>query len=814
MQSFINTLVGILSLEQKRGYADVAVVGGFAKFTKFIKSNGTSDNIQAEDIARLIRVFEQYRSLPIDARKRMADACLAWLKDDPIQNRLVLPDIEPEKEPAEIENVERPESPAPEPEIKVSPVQDPALYGEIKSIRGIGNRNSTLFIKLGINTIYDLLRYFPRRYQDFSHLKTINRLEYGDELSVIGTIMHDLYTRSSKRGNLKITEAVLGDSTGTIKLTWFNQPYLSTQLGKGTSIVVSGKVDMYLGRLVMNSPDWEPLNSQQLHTNRIVPMYPLTAGLSQRVLRKIIHQNLPFWTKRVKEYLPQEVLENEQLPDITASLNQIHFPDTTESLDITRKRFAFEELFFLQLGVILQKSTWTNRPADKYPLSEAILQASQAQLPYKLTSDQRSAINDIMQDLQSGKPMNRLLQGDVGSGKTIVAKFAIQAVIQHNAQAAVMAPTSILAEQHFRTLSEQLVKDGAIEPDEMALLIGSTPASQRKDIYENLANGTLKVIVGTHALLEDPVEFNNLQLAVIDEQHRFGVEQRAILQEKGHNPHLLVMTATPIPRSLALTVYGDLDVTTITEMPPGRQPVETRLIPPALRKDAYKLIRGEIAKGFQAFIVYPLVETDDEDEDYRAAVNEYKRIQEKVFPDLKIGLMHGKLKPSEKDDVMLAFRNGDYDILVSTTVIEVGVDIPRATVVLIEGANRFGLAQLHQIRGRVGRNSDQSYCLLIPEKVSALENERLTAMTNTNDGFKLAEIDLNQRGPGEFLGTRQSGYLGLRFSSITDTHLIEKCRKYAQTIYKNDATLSLPENQLLKEQLKIFWPGIKFNINN
>ena len=814
MQSFINTLVGILSLEQKRGYADVAVVGGFAKFTKFIKANGTSENIQVEDIAKLVNVFEQYRSFPIDARKKLADTCLAWLKDNPTQNRLILPEVEQSQVPAEVKDAQQPEHSFSKKAMPLS--QDQALYGEIQSIRGIGDRNSKYFIKLGINSIYDLLRYYPRRYQDFSHLKTINRLEYGDELSVIGTIMHDLYTRSSKRGNLKITEAVLGDSTGTIKLTWFNQPYLSTQLGKGTSIVVSGKVDMYLGRLVMNSPDWESLNSQQLHTNRIVPMYPLTAGLSQRVLRKIIHQNLPFWTKRVKEYLPGEVFENEHLPDITTALNQIHFPDTTETLDITRKRFAFEELFFLQLGVMLQKSTWTNRPADKYPLTDDVLQASKAKLPYDLTNDQQTAINDIMQDLQSGKPMNRLLQGDVGSGKTIVAKFAVQAVIQQNAQAAVMAPTSILAEQHFRTLSEQLVKDGAIEPNEIAFLIGSTPARQRKGILDNLANGSLKLIVGTHALLEDPVEFNNLQLAVIDEQHRFGVEQRAILQEKGHNPHLLVMTATPIPRSLALTVYGDLDVTTITEMPPGRQPVETRLIPPGLRKDAYKLIHDEVSKGFQAFIVYPLVETDDEDEDedYRAAVNEYERIQEKVFPDLKIGLMHGKLKPSEKNEVMMAFRNGDYDILVSTTVIEVGVDIPQATVVLIEGANRFGLAQLHQIRGRVGRNSEQSFCLLIPEKVSALENERLTAMTNTNDGFKLAEIDLNQRGPGEFLGTRQSGYLGLRFSSITDTHLIEKCRKYAQTIYKNDATLSLPENQLLKEQLKIFWPGIKFNINN
>ena len=804
MQSFINTLVGILSLEQKREYANSAVVGGFSRFTTFIENNGKSENIDAQDINSLVKLFQQYCDLPRESRKVLVDTSLVWLKSNPTDNRLVLPEVGPS-----LNIKETISAPASSPSKVIPLSQDKALFGEIKSIRGIGDRNSKYFTKLGIQTIYDLLRYYPRRYQDFSQLKTINRLEYGEELSVIGTIMHDLYTRSSKKGNLKITEAVLGDSTSTIKLTWFNQPYLSTQLGKGTSIVVSGKVDMYLGRLVMNSPDWEPLDSQQLHTNRIVPMYPLTAGLSHRVLRKIIYQNLPFWTNRIKEYLPKNALEAESLVEISEALNQIHFPETGTSLDNARKRFAFEEIFFLQLGVLMQKSAWNNRSAEKYSLSEEIVKESAARLPYKLTADQQIAINDILQDLQSGQPMNRLLQGDVGSGKTVVAKFAIQAVIQHNAQAAVMAPTSILAEQHYRILSDQLINDGAIDSGEIALLIGSTPASERKDIHEKLANGILKVIVGTHALLEDPVEFSNLQLAVIDEQHRFGVHQRTVLQDKGHNPHLLVMTATPIPRSLALTVYGDLDVTTITEMPSGRQPVETRLIPPLMRNEAYKLIRDQISKGFQAFIVYPLVETDDDDDDYRAAVNEYDRIQKEIFPDLKIGLMHGKLKPAEKDEIMLAFRSGEFDILVSTTVIEVGVDIPRATAVLIEGANRFGLAQLHQIRGRVGRNSDQSYCLLIPEDESAIENKRLAVMVSTNDGFKLAEFDLDQRGPGEFLGTRQSGYLGLRFSSITDINLIEKCRKYASTIYKNDATLSNPENQLLKEQLKIFWPGIK-----
>ncbi|BBB48565.1 ATP-dependent DNA helicase RecG [Pelolinea submarina] len=800
MSGLINTLTNIFSLEQKRGYSNTAVVGGLANFIGFLQSNANTENISAEDINSLISLFNRYAVLSLEDRITAVSTVIKWMRDDPGVNRLHL------TMPSSLENA------APKPE---SHGQDKALSGLLQSIRGIGEKNSLFFNKLGIFSIYDLLRFFPRRYQDFSQLKTINRLEYGDELSVIGTLKNDLYTRNAKRGNLKIIEGVLSDSTGSIKITWFNQPYLANQIGKGSAIVVSGKVDMYLGRLVMNSPDWEPLDSDQLHTNRIVPIYPLTAGLSQRQIRKIIYQNLPFWSTRVKEYLPEEVLECEKYPPIANALSHIHFPDNTEQLDQTRARLAFEEIFFLQLGVLAQKTDWSSQTARRYALSAQEINKSEERLPYQLTNDQKAAIKEILADLNSGHPMNRLLQGDVGSGKTVVAKFAIQTIIENGAQAAVMTPTSILAEQHFRTLTQLLTQDEVAKEDEIALLIGSTPQKERPEILEKLADGRIKVLVGTHALLEDPVTFNDLQLAVIDEQHRFGVEQRIKLHEKGENPHLLVMTATPIPRSLALTVYGDLDVTTISEMPAGRQPVETRLLHPNQRKEAYTLIRDQVAAGFQAFIIYPLVESEEEtDEDYRAAVNEKERLAKEVFPDLKIGLMHGKLKPAEKEKVMLDFRKKKYQILVSTTVIEVGVDIPSATVVLIEGANHFGLAQLHQIRGRVGRNMDQSYCLLIPENETALENERLAVMVKTNDGFKLAEFDLDQRGPGEFLGTRQSGYAGLRFSSITDTQLIEKCRKYAKAIFEEDPGLSQPEHQLLLEQLKYCWPGIQFNLNN
>ncbi len=795
MTGFFDTLKGIFSLEIKKGFSDTSVAGGLSRFRSFIENHAHQENIHADDIAALLQITDQYSAWPLETRQAVAAACLEWLNKHPLEKRLVLPQGNAL------------------PQVPAEKKQDKALAGLIQSIRGIGEKNSKFYTKLGIRTVYDLLRYFPRRYQDYSKLKTINQLEYGEELSVIGTLTNDLYTHAAKRGNLKITEAALSDGTGTIKLTWFNQPYLKTQLGKGSSIVVSGKVDMYLGRLVMNSPDWEPLDREQLHTNRIVPMYPLTAGITQRQVRKIIYQNLPFWSTRVQEYLPREVLEKESYPVISSALNQIHFPATSEDLDQARSRFAFEEIFFLQLGVMAQKTDWCVRQAALYPLIDEEVQLSSSRLPYTLTGAQQVAIKDILQDLSSGHPMNRLLQGDVGSGKTVVAKFAIQAVLRGHAQAAVMAPTSILAEQHLRTLTGLLVDDQLIQADEIALMIGSTPARERSVILEKLADGRLKVIVGTHALIENPVIFHNLQLAVIDEQHRFGVEQRAILRKKGENPHLLVMTATPIPRSLALTVYGDLDVTTISEMPAGRLPVETRLLLPDKRRDAYDLIREQVAAGFQAFIVYPLVESEEE-EQFRAAVNEYERLQTEVFADLKIGLMHGKLKPSEKEAVMLAFRNHDYHILVSTTVIEVGVDIPRATLVLIEGANRFGLAQLHQIRGRVGRNGEKSYCLMIPENDSASENERLAVMVSTNDGFKLAEFDLQQRGPGEFLGTRQSGYAGLRFSSIADTRLIEKCRKYATAVFNDDPALKKPENQLLREQLKYCWPGIQLNLNN
>lgn len=799
MAGEIDILINVLELEKKKNFGNTAVAGGLKNFRAFLDRIKDNSVISSDMVRTMSEIFGLYEGLSLEERKQAISALLDSL---PINSKII---ITPTKEVTHLEDIwERKYNQ------NTQITQDKALYADIQSITGVGQKNSKKFYKLGINTVYNLLRYYPRRYQDFSQLKPINKLNFGDELTVIGTISHDLNTRKSKSGKLIISETSITDTAGSLRIFWFNKPFLAKQLYRGVSIVVSGKIDVYLGRLVMNNPEWELLDNEQLHTNRIVPIYPLTAGITQRLLRKIINHNLSFWSKRVKEYLPAELIADEGFSLISEAITQIHFPENEEALLQAKKRFAFEEIFFLQLGVLFQKRDWIKASAEKYQLSADDRRKIISSLPYQFTNAQKKAITDIAADLDSGKPMNRLLQGDVGSGKTVVARVAIEAIIQNGAQAAVLAPTSILAEQHYKTLSMMLLATKSVKPDEIALLIGSTPQKERKIIFEGLSSGKIKVIIGTHALLEDPVIFNNLQLAVIDEQHRFGVEQRNLLKKKGHSPHLLVMTATPIPRSLALTIYGDLDVSVIDEMPAGRQPVETRILQTGDRESAYYLIRSQINNGFQAFIVYPLIEGEDEEE-FTAAVNEHERISKKIFPDLKVGLMHGKLKPAEKDKVMHAFRNREFDIMVSTTVIEVGVDIPNATIVLIEGANHFGLAQLHQIRGRVGRNSDKSYCLLIPDDEGEIDNERLQAIVKSNDGFELADFDLKQRGPGEFLGTRQSGFITLRFANITDLPMIERCRNQAQKIFNTDPEFMKPEYQLLYQELRLHWPQIKIN---
>ncbi len=614
------------------------------------------------------------------------------------------------------------------------------LSADLTVLPGVGKKTAQLMQNLGLRTLEDLLFHFPRRYDDYSKMKRIIDLKFGDELSVLGTVKSAV-NRQIKGGKLTMMEAVISDETGALRITWFNQPWLEKTIRPGTQLVVSGKVDLYLGRLCMTNPDWEPLEQEHLHTNRIVPVYPLTASISQKALRRMMHQTVTFWAPRLPDYLPETVRKQGNFMRFQEALQQIHFPDSAEKLRAAQERLAFDEIFLIQLGVLRQKRSWQSASATAVEVSDEWLAAQLDRLPFPLTQAQTRVLGEIRSDLRSGRPMNRLLQGDVGSGKTVIAALSAAMVAQLDAQSAVMAPTSILAEQHYRSLKRLLAepqpeRSSPMQPEEIRLLIGDTPENEKQEIREGLRNGSIKLVVGTHALLEDPIEFHNLQLAVIDEQHRFGVEQRAILRSKGASPHLLVMTATPIPRSLALTIYGDLDVSIIDELPPGRQPIETHIFSPVERERAYSFIRSQIQAGFQVFIIYPLVDSDEKED--MAAVQAQRVLQDEVFPEFKVGLLHGRLRPAEKEQVMTDFRDRKYHILASTSVIEVGIDIPNATVILIEGANRFGLSQLHQFRGRVGRGDAPSYCLLIPDNEDALENERLMVMEETNDGFILS----------------------------------------------------------------------------
>ena len=513
------------------------------------------------------------------------------------------------------------------------------------------------------------------------------------------------------------------------------------------------------------------------------------------------------WALRVPEPLPEPIRQRRKLYTLPQAIQQTHFPDSHEALHRGRKRLIFDELFLLQLGMQGKRRQWQSHPGIPLTASMEDLRPFYESLSFQLTKAQQRVIKEITSDMLRNVPMNRLLQGDVGSGKTIVAAAAMLTAVKAGTQTALMAPTEILAEQHFQGLSGQLQPLGV----EVDLLTGSIPAAEKATIYERLASGETRVVIGTHALIQEAVTFQKLGLAVIDEQHRFGVEQRGALRGKGvetsqgqPNPHLLVMSATPIPRTLALSLYGDLDLSILDEMPPGRQEIKTTWLNSAQRERAYSFVRRQVEEGRQAYIIYPLVEESDKI-DAKAAVEEYERLQTQVFPDLKLGLIHGRLKASEKEEAMRAFHAGETNILVSTSVIEVGVDVPNSTMIVIEGANRFGLAQLHQFRGRVGRGEYQSYCLLIADTESADAEDRLSALTQTNDGFVLAEKDLEIRGPGEFFGRRQSGLPELKLASLLDMNTLEIAREEAIALFDHDPNLELPEHEFLKERVAQFW---------
>lgn len=852
MKPSIEKLQKFFKLEAERGYDNHAVMGGLENMLNHWEAEAHADGLPDELIQAIVTRIKDYSRLSETSRAEALEGILRRIQraennqvseaeietgiSDSIEDRGIsaapteleklIEEQSLPKEASESQIQERLPQPeqtlTPEPLEVVEPVE---LETPITELKGIGPRHEKSLNRLGLYNLGDMLYHFPWRYDDYSQLRPINRLMYGDVVTVIGTV-DSMTVRTIKSGKSKIVEGVVSDGSASLRVTWFNQEWIAKRLRKGTHIALSGKIDQYLGRLVINNPEWEPLEQQQLNTNRIVPVYPLTTQITQRWLRRQMDALANQWAPRVIDPLPVSLRQSANLVSLPTALNQIHFPDSWDDLSHAQERLAFDEIFLLQLGVLRQKHTWIEGGARAFHAEENWLNGQIARLPFSLTAAQQKALNDITHDLASGRPMNRLLQGDVGSGKTVIAALGIAIVVHKGAQAAIMAPTSILAEQHynnmFKILSDPVVLPGvgldyanmapALRRSEIRLLIGATPETEKRQILAGLASGSIKLVIGTHALIEDPVEFANLQMVVVDEQHRFGVDQRASLRSKGANPHLLVMTATPIPRSLALTIYGDLDLSVVDEMPPGRIPVNTYVLYPRERERAYELIRSQVQKGQQAFIIYPLVEEGD-NSDTKAAVNEYSLLQEEIFPDLAVGLLHGRMKPEEKEIVMRQFRDGAYQILVSTSVIEVGVDVPNAAVMLVEGANRFGLAQLHQFRGRVGRGSDQSYCLLIPESPDDIENERLQVMEKTNDGFVLAEYDLEQRGPGQFLGTRQSGYSELKLANLTDVRLIEKARRYALSLFEDDPNLTKPEHQPLVSYLDQAWGGKKGDIS-
>jgi ATP-dependent DNA helicase RecG len=829
MKPSITQLRKYFKLEADHGYSNSAVIGGLERMLDHWAADARADELDENLIQAVIVRLRDYHRLSEDSRKEALYGL--WrriqreLGDEAPQEDVIKISVDAPKEPdpapkqvaalqdedevdAEAEAEAEPESPEPEPAPKVRPQITPGeeadLNASVTTLNQVGPRYAQTLERLDIFTLGDMLYHFPHRYDDYSKMVPINRLRYGEKVSIIGTVQ-SISTRTTRGGKTKLTEAVISDGSGAIRATWFNQPWITKRLRQDMQIVLSGETDQYLGRLVMNTPDWSTVENKHLMSEGIVPIYPLTAKITQKWLRDKIHAVVENWTGNVLDPLPANILEGADLMDLSAALSHIHFPASWDKLKEARHRLSFDEIFLLQLGVLQQKQAWSARTASVFELPESWLAEQTEKLPFQLTSAQQRSIDEVAHDLTRGHPMNRLVQGDVGSGKTIVAAMAIAMVTQAGSQAAMMAPTSILAEQHYQNLLQILANpEGPISAEQIQLMVGATPESQKETIRAGLAAGEIKLVVGTHALIEGPVEFADLQLAIIDEQHRFGVKQRAALRSKGTNPHLMVMTATPIPRSLALTVYGDLEISIIDEMPPGRLPVETHVLYPKERERAYSLIRHQVDAGHQAFIIYPLVEESEKSEE-KAAVEEHQRLQEDIFPNLNSGLLHGRLTPSEKDSIMEKFRAGEFHVLVSTTVVEVGVDIPNATVMLIEGAHRFGLSQLHQLRGRVGRGATRAHCLLIPGNADAVENERLQAMADTNDGFELAERDLDQRGPGDFLGTRQSGFSELQLASLTDVDLIKKARHHAQQLFELDPELLAEEHQQLADSLQRFW---------
>jgi ATP-dependent DNA helicase RecG len=676
------------------------------------------------------------------------------------------------------------------------------LFSSVRYLKGVGPHFAEAFGKSGISTIEDILYNIPRDYTDWSNITGIGDADLGDRVTLMANVISSELTA---RKGLTIFTALLEDGTGQIVAKWFNQPYLSDVLTGGKRVVVSGEIKLskYHHQRELQSPSFEVLSPNRaknlIHTGRIVPEYSQIGPLSSRRIRSIVKSALDHYLEEVKETVPGKVIERLELLPLQDALKKIHFPSSMDEMLEARRRLAFDELFFVQLKLARRKRKVKDEQAFVLDLQagKKLGQLIQSSVSFELTGAQKRVIDEIENDLRQPVPMNRLLQGDVGSGKTVVAAAGLLLSLSCGYQSAFMAPTEILAEQHFATLKNIL----ADHIDSIRLLTGNTKKKDRDEILEVLASGRPVVVVGTHALIEESVEFERLAYAVVDEQHRFGVLQRASIKKKGVEPHTLVMTATPIPRTLTLTIYGDLDVSILDEIPPGRRPVKTAVRTDKSRERLYQFVREKVKAGRQAFIVYPLIE-ESEKLELKAATEMYEKLSTDVFPDLKLGLIHGRLKKDEKDRVMNDFRRGELQVLVSTTVIEVGVDVPNATVMFVEHAERFGLAQLHQLRGRVARSSHPAHCILMVDAGASSEAlERVRVLEETNDGFKIAEKDLQIRGPGELLGVRQHGLPKFSVADLTrDAALLAIAREAAFRIaVEGLETLEEDDKDALKE---------------
>jgi len=799
MGTDFNKLVKILRAEHKDGCRDRIVVGGLEKFLAVWFREASSTD-RPDSVARVKARLQGY------ARKSVAERAAA------VQETLRVLGAAKQEQPTERHRSRKGAG------LRKSRGQVrqtvPSLQSPVTAIRGVSSAQARKLARLGANTVEDMVYLFPRRYDDFSRLKTISELHYGEDVTIVG-VVREVKNQQTRKG-VYLTKVVISDGTGSFEATWFNQRFLARRLSPGRRIVLSGGVDQYLGRLTFQSPEWEPWSDKLIHTARLVPVYPLTKGLSARRMRTLMKSVVEQCSPQLSDCLPASVRHDYGLVDVGTAIRQMHFPDSKEAQERARYRLCFEEFLLIQLGVLEQRSTWRRQPGRPMPVDQDILRAFADALPFTLTSAQQRVLQEITDDLQQPRPMSRLLQGDVGSGKTVVALAAMLVAVMNGMQAVMMAPTEVLAKQHNQTLTTLLreIADRFADQDapvarlvsraRVGLLVGSLGQTEKEERRRQIAAGAIDIIVGTHALIQEKVVFKDLALAVIDEQHRFGVGQRSALRQKGYNPHVLVMSATPIPRTLALTVYGDLDISVIDELPPHRQKIITKWLAPLERERAYAFLRGQVAKGRQAFIICPLIQESEKIE-AKAAVSEYNRLRNQVFSDLRVGLLHGRMKSADKEQVMEQFRAGEYDILVATPVVEVGIDVPNATVMLVEGADRFGLAQLHQFRGRVGRGEHQSYCLLLAGSPTFEGEQRLRIIEATHDGFLLAEEDLKMRGPGEFFGTRQSGLPELRVARLGDVRVLEQARRAALDLFRDDPSLSQPEHQLLAEKVREFW---------